>query len=165
MGFAADLTPATQRAFDRYIQLTEAGLERDLNVQHFLYGNPTAQQKAQLRKGDVLIVSRQKRDSGKEIEVPGGLIQDWMGTLFMPGVTIANVRAVMQDYPSYKNFYKPEVIESKLLRHSGNEYDVFLRLYKRQFVVVVLNGDYVCSTASWTPSICISIRGRRGLPR
>ena len=48
----------------------------------------------------------------------------------------------MQDYAAYKNFYKPEVIESKLLRHSGNEYDIFLRLYKKQFVVVVLNADY-----------------------
>ena len=26
--------------------------------------------------------------------------------------------------------------------HNGNEYDIFLRLYKKQFVVVVLNGNY-----------------------
>jgi hypothetical protein len=140
--FAADLTPETQRAFDRYIQLTEAGLERDLNAPHFLYGNPTAQQKASLRKGDVLIVPRQVRDNGKEIVVPGGFIQDWVGTLFIRGATIAQVRSVMQDYAAYKNFYKPEVIESKLLHHNGNEYDIFLRLYKKQFVVVVLNGNY-----------------------
>src|ERR1051326_643942 len=140
--FAADLTPAAQRAFDRYIQLTEAGLERDLNAQNFLYGNPTAEQKGKLRQGDILIVPRAVRDNGKEIVVPGGLIQDWVGTLFMRGATIAQVRSVMQDYAAYKNFYKPEVIESKLLRHSGNEYDIFLRLYKKQFVTVVLNANY-----------------------
>src|ERR1700681_4310300 len=116
MAFAADLTPQTQRAFDRYVQLAEAGLERGLNAMHFLYGNPTAQQRANLRKGNVLIVPRQVRDDRKEIDVPEGLIQDWIGTLFMPGVTIAQVRSVMQDYAAYKDFYKPEVIESKLLR-------------------------------------------------
>lgn len=140
--FAADITPEAQRAFDRYIQLTEAGLERDLNAPRFLYGNPSIEQKAKLRKGDVLIVPREVRDSGKEIEVPGGLIQDWLGTLFIRGATIAQVRSMMQDYAAYKEFYKPEVIESKLLRHSGNEYDIFLRLYKKQFLTVVMNANY-----------------------
>src|ERR1700683_3418407 len=102
--FAADLTPEAQRAFDRYIHLSEAGLERDLNVQHFLYGNPTAQQKEQTRKGDVLFVPREVRDNGHEIDVPGGLIQDWVGTLFMRGATIAQARSVMQDYAAYKDF-------------------------------------------------------------
>jgi hypothetical protein len=142
IAFAADLTPEVQRAFDRYIQLTEAGLERDLNAQRFLYGNPTPEQKAKLRNGDVLIVPKQMLDKGKEIAAPGGLIQDWIGTLFLRGATIADVRSVLQDYASYKDFYKPEVIESKLIRQNGNEYDIFLRLYKKQFVVVILNANY-----------------------
>src|SRR5258708_2290729 len=97
IAFAADLTPQAQRAFERYIHLTEAGLERNLNALHFLYGNPTAQQRAKLHAGDVLIIPREVRDSGKEIDVPGGLIQDWVGTLFIRGATIAQVRSVMQD--------------------------------------------------------------------
>ena len=139
LAVAADLTPEAQRAFDRYIQTTEARLERDLNAQHFLYSNPTAEQKAKLRKGELLISTGARE---KAIDIPDGLIQDWNGIMFFPGATIAQVRSVMQDYPAYKDFYKPEVIESKLLRHSGNEYDIFLRLYKKQFLTVVLNANY-----------------------
>src|ERR1051325_227730 len=115
--FAAELSPQTQRAFDRYIQITEAGLERNMDPQHFLYANPTPDDKSRLRNGDVLIVSRKARESGKEIDVPGGLVQDWLGILFIRGAGIAQVRSVLQDYSAYKDFYKPEVIESKLLRH------------------------------------------------
>ena len=139
---AADLTPQTQKAFDRYIQLTEERQARDLNAQHFLYGNPTTEQRAKMRAGEVLVLRQKTLDQGKEIVVPGGLLQDWMGTLFIPRATIAQVRAVLQDYPAYKQIYKPEVIESKLLERKGSEYDIFLRLYKQQFVTVVLNGNY-----------------------
>jgi hypothetical protein len=140
--FPADLTPQLQQSFDRYIQLTEERQARDLNAQHFLYANPTAEQRAKLRTGDVLVLRQKTLDQGKEILVPGGLLQDWAGLLFIPHATIAQVRSILQDYPAYKQFYKPEVIESKLLGHNGNEYDVFLRLYKLQFVTVVLNGNY-----------------------
>lgn len=140
--FGADLTPQAQRAFDRYIQLTEAGLERDRNVPHFLYSNPAADQKAKLRKGDLLILPREVLENGKEIEVTDALIQDWVGVLFFRGATIAQVRSVMQNYAAYKDFYKPEVIDSRLLNHIGNEYDIFLRLYKKQFLTIVLNSTY-----------------------
>jgi hypothetical protein len=52
------------------------------------------------------------------------------------------VRSVLQDYPAYKQIYKPEVIESKMLDHKGNDYEIFLRLYKKQFVAIVLNANY-----------------------
>src|SRR5579884_1876051 len=136
LSFGADLTPQTQRAFDRYIQLTEAKLDRNLN-RDFLYSDPNPEERTKLRSGDVLIRSMQTRDNARDIDVPGGLIQDWLGILFIRGATIAQVRAVMQDYPAYKSFYKPDVIESKLRRQNGNEYDIFLRLFKKQFLTVV----------------------------
>ncbi len=140
--FSADLTPQAQKGFDRYIQLTEERQARELNAQHFLYGNGSAEQRTQVRAGKVLILPQKMLDQGKEIAVPGGLVQDWLGILFIPHATIAQVRAVMQDYAAYKQFYRPEVTESKLLGHNGSEYDIFLRLYKRQFVTIVLNATY-----------------------
>src|SRR5271165_1556156 len=142
LGFAADLLPETKRAFDRYVQLTEAGLDRNLNGGHFLYSDLSSGEKAKLRKGEVTIMPRQALDNGKEIDVPGGLVQDWLGILFIPNAAVDQVRAVLEDYPAYKNLYKPEVIDSKLLNRNGNEFDIFLRLYKKQFLTVVLNANY-----------------------
>src|SRR5579864_7052353 len=84
----ADLTPALQRNFDRYIQLTEERQDRDLNPEHFLYSNPTAEQRTKVRSGEVLILPRKTLDNGKEITVPGGLIQDWVGLLFIPKASL-----------------------------------------------------------------------------
>ena len=140
--FSASLTPRLQQSFNRYIQLTEERLAGSLNAQGFMYLNLTAEQRAKVRSGEVVVVSKKTLDNGKEIDMPGGLVQDWVGLLFIPKATITQVRSVLQDYPSYKQFYKPDVIESKLIDHKGNEYDISLRLYKEQFVKVALNGIY-----------------------
>ncbi len=130
-GFA-HLGSNTAAAFDRYAALTESQPHADL----------PAEEKAKLREGAEIIQPGNTLDNGKEIRVPGGLLQDWIGKMFMPGATIARVKAVLQDYPNYKNYYKPEVIESKQLAHTDDEYDAFLRLYKHQILTVVLNTTY-----------------------
>jgi hypothetical protein len=126
--YAAKLTPQTAAAFDRYILLTEARMKTDW--------------KAKVRGGNIRIEAGLTLDNGKKIDVPDGMIQHWVGSMFIPGASIAQVKAVLQDYENYKNFYRPEVIESKQISHQGDEYDVFLRLYKKHVLTVVLNSNY-----------------------
>jgi hypothetical protein len=113
--YAAKLTPQAAAAFDRYIELTEARMKTDWKA------------------------NAGGRVHGKKIDVPDGMIQHWGGSMFIPGANIAQVKAVPQDY---KNFYRPEVTESRQISHKGDEYDVFLRLYKKQVLTVVLNSNY-----------------------
>lgn len=136
----AELKPETKRAFERYVQLSEERMDRDLSPVRFLAA--TAAQKANARSGATIIEPRKTLDAGKEIKVPGGLVQDWLGLVFIPGANVPQVRAVMQDYTNYKNFYAPEVIESKVLDRRGPDFDIFLRLYKKQFITVVLDATY-----------------------
>ncbi len=136
------LTPETERAFDRYIELTEQRLQRDLNAEHFLWLDTHAAERAKVRNGEMLILPRKTTDQGKDIHSPGGLVQDWYGAIFIAGATVPRVRAVMQDYPNYQNIYRPEVTESRLVNHNGNDYDVFLRLFKKHILTVVLNSTY-----------------------
>lgn len=140
--WAADLTPETKRAFDRYIQLTAQRLDHARTAQDFLYFKPTAEQRTKLRGGGVIVVPQQVRDNGKDVDPPNGIIHDWLGILFMPNTTIAQVRAVLQNYDAYKNIYKPEVIDSRVTAHADDQYDIFLRLYKKQLVAVVFNTNY-----------------------
>jgi len=125
------LTPEASHAFDRYVESAEAAMNQD--APHF----PDA---ARLRGGEVRIDSASPPE---DFDVLGGMIQDCRGVMFVPRATIQKVKAVLQDYGHYKDFYKPEVIESKELAHQGDDYDIFLRLLKRQmWVTVVLNSEY-----------------------
>jgi hypothetical protein len=131
-GFAK-LTPETASAFDRYSALAEAKMNTGL---------PPENVRAKLRSGELRIEPRTVLDNGKEVTVPDGMIQDWLGMMFIPGATIAQVKAVLQDYENYKEYYKPEVTESRQISHQGDEYDVFLRLYKKHVLTAVLNTNY-----------------------
>ena len=133
---AAHLTPQTSAAFDRYIELTEAQRKADLSTERFLRLSKVRGD--QVRVEPVVTLD----NGGKRIAVPDGMIQHWVGAMHIPGVKIAQVTAILQDYPNYKDFYKPEVIESKQISHQGYEYDVFLRLYKKRILTVVLNTNY-----------------------
>jgi hypothetical protein len=123
----AHLSPEATAAFDRYVARAEANMiSRPVRDPRLKDGQPRIE----------------ADDAAHQVSAPGAMIQDWVGTLFMPGATLERVRAVLQDYPNYKNFYQPRVIESREVSHSGNEYDVTLRLYEKYVVTVVLNSDY-----------------------
>ena len=138
----ARLNPPTLEAFDRYIALSEERFQKDLHSAQFLDIDGQPQLLAKAGAGEILIQSRTTRENGQDIKVPGGMIQDWQGTIFIPGATIPQVRAVLQDYEHYKDVYKPDVIDSKLLMREGDEGDIFLRLYKKQILTVVFNSEY-----------------------
>ena len=140
-GFA-NLTPQTAGAFDSYVDRAEARMEADLQPALFLHSDAKPELKTKLRNGELVIESASTLNGGNEAKVPGGMIQDWLGMMFMPSATLQDVKALLQDYASYKNFYKPKVIESKELAHDGDEYDVFLRLYEKHVLTVVLNTTY-----------------------
>ncbi len=132
--------PATRAAFDRYVQISEDQMRQQIDSQRFIAADQS--QKAKLRAGEFLYEHRNTADGAKDINVPHGMIQDWQGIAFIPGATIARVKATMQDYERYKTFYAPDITESKVVDHKGEDWDIFLRIYKKQFLTVVLNANY-----------------------
>jgi hypothetical protein len=136
------LSSETAAAFDRYVEAAESRMNRNLPPDRFLRADSKPELKSKLRGGELRIESGRAADSADEITIAGGMVQDWIGMMFIPNATIQQVRTVLQDYENYKNFYKPEVIESKLLAHQGDDYDIFLRLYEKHILTVVLNASY-----------------------
>ena len=65
-----------------------------------------------------------------------------MGCAFIPGATLAQTLAQVQNYDRHKDIYKPEVIDSRLISHSGNDYKIYLRLLKKKVITVVLNTEH-----------------------
>ena len=49
---------------------------------------------------------------------------------------------MVQDYDHHKDVYKPEVIDSRLLSHNGNDFHIYLRLLKKKVITVVLNSEH-----------------------
>jgi len=139
---ATRLTPAAAGAFDHYIQVTEDRMRETLHPEGFLYLDSHPDIKERVRSGEIVIESRTTLENGQPIRIPDAQIQDWLGMAFFPNTTLARVRSTLQDYPNYKNYYRPEVIEATIKARQGDEYDIFLRLYKHHIITVVLNTDY-----------------------
>src|SRR5258708_6524046 len=136
------LTPETASAFDRYVEQTESRMNSDLQPKRFLHAAVTPELRAKLRDGEPQIDPATTLDNGTKIRVPGGLIHHWMGAMFIPHATIADLKGAVQDYDNFKTYYKPEVTESKQIAHAGDGVDVFLRLYEKLLRAVVLNTNY-----------------------
>jgi hypothetical protein len=131
----AQLRPETKAAFDHYIQLTEQRMDSELRDGHFLVLG---------RKAHDSIITEEYRtlENGNGVSVPHGMIHHWLGGVFLPGVTLAQVRDLKQDYNHYKVIYKPDVLDSKLLKRTGDDFEVFLKLYKKAILSALYNTYY-----------------------
>jgi len=161
---AAELKPRAVEAFNRYVQLTEAPID-SAGARHepFLWLDSLPEERraaayAQLREGKVVIERLETLDGGKKINVPGGLIHHWIGTVFIPGATLAQTLALEQDYDRHQDYFRPDVIRSKVLRHEGSEYVVQLRFHKKKIITSVLDTEHhvhygaVDSAKAWSRS-------------
>jgi len=134
---AAELKPETVQAFDRYARDAEARLEQRLRPGgRFLWVDDAPDRARQARAGQVVVENRSGQDS---TPIPGGLIHDWIGAAFLPGVTLEKLLARVQDYNRHKEIYQPEVMDSRLLSRNGNDFKIYLRLMKKKVITVVLD--------------------------
>ena len=145
---SADLEPKTLEAFNRYVQVTEARIDKEVTRPGaFLYieglPEPKRSQALASAKGDVYMDRLQTKDaSGSVIEAPDGLIHHWIGAVLIPGVTLRQVLDLVQDYNHHQDIYKPEVVRSRLIRHEGDEYQIYYRLRKKKVITVTLNTNH-----------------------
>jgi len=169
---AAELQQKTVEAFNHYVQLTEAQINSELaRREPFLWveGLPQdrrAAAEARLRAGEVVIERLDMLDpgrasaagDGKPVSVPGGMIHHWIGTVFIPGATLAQTLALEEDYDHHQIYFRPDVVRSKIERHDGNDFLVELRFYKKQVITTVLDTEHevhytlVDATHAWSRS-------------
>jgi len=154
LALAANLQPKTSQAFDRYVKLTEAQVDSELaSSQPFLWVDRLPEEKhaaaeAQLRNGDVVIEQLETRDDGHQIECPDGMIHHWIATVFIPGAALEQTLALVKDYDHHQDYYKPDVMQSKILRQDGDDYLVHLRFYKHKIITSIIDTDHQVHYAS-----------------
>ena len=136
---AAEPSAETSAAFDRYVKVTEEQLKKRTGRDDFLWIEQHAKEKNLVWLGQTIVVPQKTLDQGKEIELPGGLLQDWLGNIFLEGVTLDHLRDWLLNYGDYKYYFKQQVIDSREIKRDGDHFDAFLRLSKTQFTGIVLN--------------------------
>jgi hypothetical protein len=145
---AAQLRPETARAFDQYVAAKEARASRSLAAkQNFLFIDALPRDEAaaaysELDRGQVLVQRDEECSTPACTSVPGGLIHDWIGIVFVPGVSLSQALATLQDYNRDSDFYHSEVLKSKLLAKSRDDFHIYLRLRQVHVITVVLDTQY-----------------------
>ena len=140
----ADIQSRTVAAFDRYVRLTEVRMRAGAR---FLWVDtlPEPQQRTrrdELRRGTLLIEPLTTRDGGSEISIPDGLVHHWVGLVFVPGTTVDQVLALLQDYDRHADVYRPAVAQSRLLARDGDVFRVYLRFVMKRVITVVVNSEH-----------------------
>jgi hypothetical protein len=161
---AVDLEPAANQAYDHYVALTQQHVSRELaqlNAYLWVDQLQPVQRTADLetlKSGGLVIERLETDDNGKAITAPNGLIHHWVGTIFIPGATLDQTLAFMQDYDHKTEYFKPDVVISKILSHSGGDYTVHLRFHTKKVLTTVIDTDQtihyqrVDATHAWSTS-------------
>jgi len=140
------LQPATIRAFENYVAATEARLGKSLGRAEFFWidelpAEQLAEAYERLKSGKV----EMRRVSGEQgagrNAIPGGMIHDWQGIVFIPGVKLDEVLEFLKDYNSRATDYAPDVERSKIEEHDGDHFRVFMRFRRKKIITVVLNTE------------------------
>jgi hypothetical protein len=141
-----ELRAEALRGFREYVAKAEARNQASLRQGDFLWVDDLSEQErnshfAKLKQGEV-VMQRVTGDAGeKAAEVPGGMIHDWRGIVFVPGAKLDQVLAVLQDYNDHATIYAPDVERSKIEAHDGDHFRVFMRFRRHKVVTVVLNTE------------------------
>ena len=145
---AAELKAKTLEAWERYVTVTEARMQTELEGEApFLWVDRLADDEreeayARLRAGEVVIERLETRDGDDKIDMPDGRVHHWIGTALIPGVTLDQTMALVQDYPRYAEIYGPDVRESRVLEQDGSRFRVYFQFYTKKVWTVVLNTEH-----------------------
>jgi uncharacterized protein (DUF1330 family) len=69
------------------------------------------------------------------------LIHHWLGSVFVPGVRVADVLAFVQDYDHHAGKF-PDAVGSKLLSRDGDHYKAYLKLRRTKVITVYYNTEH-----------------------
>jgi hypothetical protein len=144
---AADLKQETLQQWQEYVKAVDARNRKRLAPgTAFLSSLETPALMARLRNGEIVV-----SPVGPQVpmKIFSGLIHDWIGAAFLPNARLKEVVPLVRDYSRYKDFYSPNVVESKLIAATDSN-DRFSMVLMNKSVVLktALDSDYLTSFTS-----------------
>jgi hypothetical protein len=110
--FTTKLQPGAVAAWDRYIERAEQR-QSSLALLEITGESP------------LLIDLNPDGDNGGE-DLPNGYVHHWIGAIRIPGVTVAAVKATLEDYDHYARIYSPDLKYAAASKTGQYSYDVTL---------------------------------------
>jgi hypothetical protein len=145
---AAELKPETVKAWNAYVESTEARMAEELMSQDkflaldFQARDQVKQNRHKLISGEIPITQVKSVDGkGREIKVPDGLIHHWRGSVFIPGVALDDVYARVEN-PSVEDTRQEDVLDSAVLERDSESLRLFLKLQRSAIIKVVYNTEH-----------------------
>lgn len=129
---AAELRPEALQAWDAYVAKTELEMQARLSGRRpFLWADESADRERRLMEGEITVSPA--AENGLH-GLPHALIHHWIGAVFIPHTSLADLFRVTRAYRCYKEFYKPFVADSKLLS-SGEGTQEFLMIFQYRMIL------------------------------
>jgi len=122
--------PETLQAFQCYVDSAE---NRMRTAERFLLVDSDAALQDQLVRGSKILTS--PGNGANPHKVPGGMLYDWIGTVFIPGTTLERTVRMLQDYDHRAQYFSEIVSASKLLCRSGEDRFGFTMTLKEPAVI------------------------------
>jgi hypothetical protein len=143
---ASSLQAATIRAFENYVAGTEARSGKSLGQGDFFWIDELAKGQKEdayerLKNGKVELRHVSTEKAGVSNAIPGGMIHDWQGMIFIPGAKLDEVLSLLQDYDQHATYYAPDVERAKIEAHDDDHFRVFMRFRRKKILTVVLNTE------------------------
>ena len=156
----AELSPGTSMAWDAYVQAQNARIAEYSRAKPFLWSDELPDRLRRLHDGETVVAPFGENPH----RVPHGLIHHWIGAVFLPGARLAEVLSVVRDYGEYKDFYAPNVIESRLLRQTDTEDTFSLRMLNKAVVAkFALDAEFQGSFRRLDDNKCYSVSYTTGV--
>jgi hypothetical protein len=133
-----ELSPETLKSWDEHVQKATSALHTRCHRsgdKTFLWMDGDADRLSRVRNGEVVVWPANETSP---LRIQSGLIHDWFGAAFFPGVHAEDVLAVVRNYSRYKETYRPGVLDAKLLSQSGPN---------DRFTLLLRNGSFFTKTA------------------
>ena len=142
------LRPETLAAFEAYNNKVEAALnDRWTGRKAFLGVEESPTDLERCLEAHLLI---KQMAMGSAVQIPKGLIHDWVGTVFIPHTSIERVLSILENFDAHKNIY-PGVEDSQTMSRRGNQVTGRWRLRQKGLVPVILDVDQSVSYDELAP--------------
>jgi len=128
-------------AWDEYVEAVDTNLINSAGDAEFLrISKEPYQIQDEVRRGGVFVTQVVPSEASPLLS---GSIHHWVGTVFIPGATLADVMAVERDYDRYPEWFAPTITHAGLIARAGDRDQVAIRYVNTTFfLTTVLEAEY-----------------------